>query len=169
MRELTGLPIDWETFTFTEMSDAGLALHFGRELKQDLIYEADAREWLYWDEGNWAADEGQIRSRLDGWLRHFGKTLEPLASREPGVTAPKLQQLGATKNIDDTIKALSTSIDLRKRADQLDASPYELNVVGGVVDLETLEECQQVQRTSSGARPRSSGYPGHPGFASSAS
>jgi P4 family phage/plasmid primase-like protien len=138
MLELTGLPIDWETFTFTELSDTGLAAHFADELWQEYRYNVDERAWMRWSKGRWNEDESKLYQLLTEWLTRLGKLLESVADKQKGVTATKLQHLTSTLGISGVMKALSNIPDLQVRNDELDASIHRLNVVGEEVDLLTM-------------------------------
>jgi putative DNA primase/helicase len=123
------------------LTDLGNAERFARDHQGNVRYCYPLRQWYVWNDKLWSPDEGDLISRL-------AKTTVRRIAHEVGETAEK-----------DTVKAiLKHAIASEKRdriaamlaltqseegipvaSDDLDADPWLLNTLNGVLDLKTAK------------------------------
>jgi putative DNA primase/helicase len=120
------------------LTDAGNAIRFASQNREDVRYVYPWRAWLVWDGRRWIRDQTGDIHRL---AKATVATIYEEAARAPEENRKALARHAAASESEARIRAMvsltQSEPGIPVRPADLDADPFSLNVLNGVVDLRT--------------------------------
>jgi putative DNA primase/helicase len=121
----------------TTQTDAGLCKRLCHEGRGRILWVADRKTWVRWDDRRWVDDPD------GGEPRRTSKAIATALWSEAGPDASNAlvkfcRDAASRRGIDAAVSLAKSEPGIEVTADVFDAKPYEINCANGILDLEKM-------------------------------